>query len=51
MTRVCNAGAREASTIDAGLLLYLSELAKQSRRPGQSLQSRLQELLVEHGIA
>jgi hypothetical protein len=51
MTRVCNAGAREhEATIDAGWLLYLSELARQTRRPGQALQSRLQELLREHGI-
>jgi hypothetical protein len=34
MTRVCNAGAREReTTIDAGWLLYLSELARQSRGP------------------
>lgn len=48
--RVCNAGARELGPrMDVDLIRYLSDLAKLTRKPGQTLQCRLNELRLECG--
>jgi hypothetical protein len=40
--------ASRGDKTDIDLIRYLSELAKQTRRPGQTLQARLNELRREH---
>jgi hypothetical protein len=47
--RVYHAGSRERESIDAELLRTLSEHARLTRKPGQTLEARFDELRQERG--
>ena len=48
--RVCNIGVRgDGPRVDVDLIRSLSDRARMTRRPGQTLQSRLNELRREIG--
>ena len=42
--RIYNAGSREANPMDVDMIRVLSDEARATRRPGQTLQARLNEL-------
>ena len=48
MNRIYHAGSRETCRVDVDLIRALSDVARITRRPGQTLQSRLNELRREH---
>lgn len=47
MNRIYHAGAREANSINVDLIRALSDHARDTRKPGQTLQSRLNELRAQ----